>query len=258
MKRLALALVLVAATAGSALAAGSPFDGTWKLNVEKSKFTGSTMTYTKTADGYKYSNGATVSYTFNTDGKDYPTIADRTTAWTPAGDGVWDTVSKANGKVLAKTHRALSADGKQLTVTTTVYHADGTTEDETDVFNRVSGGPGLAGEWRDVKTGGGAGGMTISTPAAGKFMIDDPMDKETVTGSTDGSPAKIDSPTAPPGLMVSYKAAGPSKWETTTSIGDKVYAKGVMTVSADGKTLSQTSWVPGKESEKSVSVYDKQ
>jgi hypothetical protein len=31
-----------------------------------------------------------------------------------------------------------------------------------------------------------------------------------------------------------------------------------MTVSADGKTLKETTWVPGKEAEKSVSVYDKQ
>jgi hypothetical protein len=37
----------------------------------------------------------------------------------------------------------------------------------------------------------------------------------------------------------------------------KVYAKGVMSVSADGKTLTDTSWVPGKESEKEVVVYTK-
>jgi hypothetical protein len=30
-----------------------------------------------------------------------------------------------------------------------------------------------------------------------------------------------------------------------------------MSVSADGKTLTDTSWVPGKESEKEVDVYTK-
>jgi hypothetical protein len=258
MKHLALAIAVLTVSAGSALAAGSPFDGTWKLNMEKSKFTGTTITYTKTAHGYRYSNGATVSYAFGTDGKDYPAIADRTTAWTPAGEGAWDTVFKANGKVLSKSHRALSADGKTLTVATTLYRNDGTTTQETDVYNRVSGAKGLAGEWRDTKAEGGDDTMTITTPAAGKFMIVDPTDKETVTGSTNGSPAKIDSPSAPPGLMVAYKAVGHSTWDTTTKIGDKVYAKGSMTVSADGKTLKETTWVPGKEAEKSVSVYDKQ
>jgi hypothetical protein len=258
MKHLALALGILAVSGGSALAAGSPFDGTWKLNVEKSKFTGGTMTYTKTAHGYRYSNGATVSYAFGTDGKDYPAIADRTTAWTPAGEGAWDTVTKANGKVLSKGHRSLSADGKTLTVSTTINRNDGTTTDETDVYSRVSGAKGLAGEWRDTKVEGGDDTMTISTPAAGKFMIDDPADKETITGSTNGAPAKIMSPTAPPGLMVSYQAAGRSKWETTTTIKGKVYAKGAMAVSPDGKVLTQTSWIPGKEAEKSISVYDRQ
>jgi hypothetical protein len=30
-----------------------------------------------------------------------------------------------------------------------------------------------------------------------------------------------------------------------------------MNVSADGKTLTRTTWVPGKESEKTVEVYDR-
>jgi hypothetical protein len=89
-------------------------------------------------------------------------------------------------------------------------------------------------------------------------MIADPTDKETVTGSTNGAPAKIHSPTAPPGLMASYRATGRSKSDVTTTIGAKVYAKGVMTVSPEGKVLTQTTWVPGKEAEKSVSVYDRQ
>ena len=51
MKRLALTLVLFASSVGAALAADSPLAGTWRLNVEKSKLTGDTFTYTATVPG---------------------------------------------------------------------------------------------------------------------------------------------------------------------------------------------------------------
>src|SRR5271170_5098280 len=135
MRRIAFTLVLLAASAGIALAADSPFAGTWKLNVEKSKFTGDTFTYAATATGFHYSNGATLEYDFAVDGKDYPTIPDRTVSWTKAGDNAWDTVAKdGKGTVLSKAHRVLSADGKKLTITYTSYRPGGGTEEGSDVY----------------------------------------------------------------------------------------------------------------------------
>jgi hypothetical protein len=40
-------------------------------------------------------------------------------------------------------------------------------------------------------------------------------------------------------------------------LGGKTYGEGEMSVSADGKTLTNTDWVPGKKSEASVAVYVK-
>ena len=64
-------------------------------------------------------------------------------------------------------------------------------------------------------------------------------------------------PTVPPGAMAAYKAAGKDTWNYTIMIKDKTYGKGMLTVSPDGKTLTDTSWTPGKESEKSTAVYVK-
>jgi hypothetical protein len=85
MKRVALTLILLAGYAASAMAADSPFAGNWKLNVEKSKLTGDTLTYSATSTGYHYSNGATLEYDFAADGKDYAMIADRTVLGQKAG-----------------------------------------------------------------------------------------------------------------------------------------------------------------------------
>jgi len=257
MRRIGMALLILAAGAGSALAAGSPFAGTWKLNVSKSNFTGNTLTYSKTATGFHFSNGGPVAYDFAVDGKDYPMLADRTTAWTAAGKNAWDSVNKAHGTVMTKTHRVLSADGKTLTASYAEYRPNGTIVHESDVYTRVSGGPGLAGKWKDVKVQAASDTMKVATPSPGRFEIAFPNDKETLIGKTDGSPTPVTGPTVPPGAVGHYTAPAPNRWEFDGALNGKTYFKGAMTVSADGKTLTRTTWVPGKESEKSIEVYDR-
>jgi len=258
MKRLARSLVLIVG-ATVALAADSPFAGTWKLKVEKSKFAGDIFTYTATAAGFHYSNGATVEYDFATDGKDYPVIADRTISWKKAGDSAWDAVSKDDkGTVLSKAHRVLSAGGEKLTVSYTSYRPDGTTDEGSDEYVRVSGGPGLAGKWKNVKAKTTTDSFTIDVPSPGQVAIAYPSYKETASGPTDGTPITLKGPNIPDGVFVSYKAVGPDKWEFSEALNDKVLSKGTMTVSSGGKVLTTVSWVPGKESEKATAVYDKQ
>ena len=259
MKRIAFALVFLAASAGGMLAAESPFAGTWKLNTEKSKFTGDTFTYTATANGFHYSNGSTVEYDFAVDGKDYPTIPDRTVSWTKAGDGTWDVLVKdAKGTELSKGHRVLSADGKKITTSYTSYRPDGTTADTSDEYVRVSGGPGLAGKWKDVQVKAAGSSFTITFPSPGQVTIRYPAFKESISGALDGSPMPVIGPTMPDGLFVSYKPLSEDKWEYTQTLKGKVFSKGTMVVSNGGKEIIRTIWVPGKESEKSIGVYDKQ
>jgi hypothetical protein len=259
MKPVVLTLILLAGGAGSALAADSPFAGSWKLNVEKSKLTGSTFTYSATATGYHYSNGATVEYDFAADGKDYPTVSDRTIAWTKSGDNAWDSVAKdGKGTVLGKSHRVLSADGKKLTVSYTTYRPDGTTAEGSDEYLRVSKGKGLAGKWKDVKAKEASTSMTIAVPSPGQVAIEYPSYKQTISGPTDGTPIAVKGPTIPANVFRSFEVAGPSKWNYTTTLDGKEWRKGSISVSADGKTLTDVSFLPGKAAEKEVDVYERQ
>jgi hypothetical protein len=243
--------------AGSAQAATSPFAGSWKMDVAKSQLAGDTVTYTTTAAGFESSGGA-VTYKFAIDGKDYPMLGDRTTAWAKAPDGGWDMTMKAAGKVVTKSHRTLSADGKKMMTTYTEYRPDGTTVTEKDVYERVSGTSGLAGKWKDIKVDAAADAMIIAIPAPGAFKLDDPAFKQTLSGKTDGSPVSVTGPTIPPGASATFKAKGANEWDYTYLLKTKVLTHGVMKVSADGKTLTDTSWAPGKETEKTVSAYVKQ
>ena len=258
MRSSALVSFMLAGAVVPALALASPFDGTWKLDTAKSKFTGDTLTYTKTATGYRYANGGPVSYSFAIDGKDNTIVPGRTMAWTKAADGGWDVVAKANGKVTSRAHRSISADGKTMTSSYTDYRPDGTTVHERDVYTRVTGDKGLAGKWRDTKVQTASDTMKIATSAGGSYQIDYPAFKETFVGRTDGKPIAGKGPTLPTGAMIAYTADGPRKWTFKGGIGGRTYFSGVMTVSDDGKTITRKSWVPGKESEASSEVYVRQ
>ena len=137
---------------GAAAFAADAVDGTWKLNLEKSKFSGTapksgTRVYSESADGTtldqkmvgadgkEMSMHVTASY----DGKPHPAIGN------PDGDSVSgksidartsDFTVMKDGKTTGRVHRVVSADGKTLTVHNKGTHADGTSYDDTLVFDK--------------------------------------------------------------------------------------------------------------------------
>ena len=254
------ALTLIAAlTLSGAAVAESPFVGSWKMDVAKSTFTGDTMTYTKTATGYHYSNGGVFAYDFADDGKPYTTmVAGRTTQWTKTGDGAWDVVFTADGKVLTKAHRTLSPDGSMLTTTYEEYRPDGTTVHESDVYKRVSGASGIEGKWEDIKVDAAPDTLMISSAAPMTYKVEYPTQKMEIMAHTDGSPSVVKGPTVPAGATASFMKADDHKWTYINKLGPKVMGEGIMTVSADGSMLTDTSWAEGKEMEKSVEIYSRQ
>jgi hypothetical protein len=132
-----VAIVVLAAMASvQVIAQTSPLFGTWKLNVTKSKYTGTPMpkelTRTVAAEGdsvkYTYAgtaaDGSPISYGFTVkfDGKDYPI-----TGTAPGGADViaikrinpntYEATQKKAGKVVANTKVDISKDGKVTTIT---------------------------------------------------------------------------------------------------------------------------------------------
>jgi hypothetical protein len=129
-------VMFVAMASAQVFAQANPLLGTWKLNVAKSKYTGTPMpkemTRTVDADGdsvkYTYAgtaaDGSPVSYGFTVkyDGKDYPM-----TGTAPGGidmiaikrinANTYEATQKKAGKVAAHTTVEISTDGKVATIT---------------------------------------------------------------------------------------------------------------------------------------------
>jgi hypothetical protein len=259
-----IALVLcsvLAFQAASAFAADSPWTGTWKLDPSQSHFTGDTFTLAQGPGKLlHYSDGSTASYDFGVDGKEYKTWANRTSTWTPVAANTWDTVTKADGKVLVKSHRQLSADGRTLTITFTGTRPDGTDFRDEEVYSRVSGTGGLIGTWRSIKVSepGGPHEFVISSPAPGVLHYEVPDMKATAEGRTDGSDHPLTGPDLPPGSTISFQMLSPTKLKYVMKINGKTDNMGEQTLAADARSFSDVNWNPGKEDEKTTSVYLKQ
>lgn len=152
MKRLVAIALLSTVFFGVAAVAADAVDGTWKLNVAKSKFSGKapksvTRVYADSADGTTLDQK-----TVGADGKEmamHVTLKFDRKAHPVTGNPDADSVSgkeidshtsefavKKDGKVVGTVHRVLSADGKILTVNNKGTHADGKAYDDTLVFDR--------------------------------------------------------------------------------------------------------------------------
>jgi hypothetical protein len=147
--------VLAMVGAAAVQAQSSPIVGTWKLNVEKSKYdpgpTPKSLTRTVAADGdtFKYTfegvsgDGKPISYGFTTkfDGQDNPITGSMPSgADTIAGKRIsanrYDATQKKGGKVIGTSKVTISKDGKVTTVESTGTTATGAKEHDVQVYDK--------------------------------------------------------------------------------------------------------------------------
>jgi hypothetical protein len=151
---IALTLASAIAAVSIAVAAGAdPEIGTWLLNLSQSTFPAGTAPKSQTriysqspqgttvlvksvnADGTKN----TVRSTYRFDGKDYPVSGSSdadTLAVKQIDANSAEAVLKKGGKAVGTLDRAVSKDGKTLTVKTKVTVANGQTSESTAVYDK--------------------------------------------------------------------------------------------------------------------------
>lgn len=255
--RICVAALLVASTS-PALAGNAAWNGTWKLDQAKSQMTGDTFTYTMNPNGtIRYSNGGTFTYNFACDGKDYPTIANYSTACKKVSDTTYDFTNMQHGKVQSTDQVVISADGKTMTDTGKGTRPDGTTSNSVDTYERVSGTSGLAGEWKHVNDKSSTAGFMMISISGTTLTQRNTAYKTSVTAKLDGSDATLTGPTVPAEVTVSFKPQGAREIYSVTKFKGKVIGEDTMTLSADGMTLTDVSTTPG-QSAKQTYVYEKQ
>jgi hypothetical protein len=251
----ALRFAVIAALSCAALTAmaENPFVGTWKIDYSQSKITGGTVTFTPEAAGKVRLTEGGQSYSFKADGSDATNPFGETVQWKQMDDHNWKSFTKEGSEVVTDTW-TLGSEGKTLDVATTGTRPNGDAINESESFTRVTPGKGFYGKWKSTK-------VSNNSPTTRQFDANGnngiiwniPEIKASVTLKFDGKDVAPIGPTVPDGLTVAVTKIGPRSIEMTEKMKGKVVFKGRLTVSADGKTLTQVGGAPGvNEPEKLV------
>jgi len=116
-----------------------------------------------------------------------------------------------NGKPTQKTTISISDDGKTRTSQSEVFPADGEPFSMTMISERVSGGAGLAGEWREVQFSSSQVNGVLSIAVKGDTVDFKETDSsKPITCKLDGTEAKF-----PDGGTMSVKLADPHTLKVT-------------------------------------------
>lgn len=246
------------AMAAGIVAAENPFVGAWKLNPAKSKFTGETVKFERTASGAIQFSGGGLTYTFKVDGREYPAPLGSTAAWKQLDERTWEVVDRLHGKVISTDTIKLSPDGKTRTVISKGTKPNGETFQDTAVYERVSGESGLLGTWRSTQ-------VKISSPSAVQIAahgengltVTVPAYEYTCNAKFDGKDYAPTGPTVPAGLTLTLKRTGERTMEIVEKDKGKPLGTSKFTVSADGKTLTEV-YTPAAVNEPVTAVYERQ
>jgi hypothetical protein len=247
----------IVASAHPDSAADLAYAGTWKLNVAKSDFGETTVTYARTTSGEMQFTALGQSYAFQIDGNEYPSLFGGAAAWKQIDATTWETAIKQKGKLINTSVTKLSADGKTLTTNETGPKPTGGTFDRTTVYARVSGGPGLVGVWKTKNPPRMPRIVELVPSGANDLAIRFPDDLESCEAKFDGKDYPMAGPIAQPGLTLAVQKAGLRSFEVTGKQDGKPIFKFSFAAADDGKTLTQAGGMIGVD-EKVVAVYDRQ
>lgn len=234
-----------------------PYAGTWKINLAKSDFGETNVAYEQTSAGEMQFTSSGESYKFRMDGMDYPSLFGATAAWKQIDGSTWEVAIKQHAKLINTATMTLSEDGKTLTTNETGPKQTGGMYHRKTVYSRVSGGPGLVGTWSTKNAPRMPRIVEFVPTGTDGLAIRWPDDKESCEAKFDGRDYPVTGPIAQPAMTLAVQKNSPRSLEIIGKQYAKPFLRVAVTVSDDGKSLTQKGAITGF-SERFVVVYDRE
>ncbi len=248
-------ILAIAFAMPSPFAAAQGWFGTWKLDRAHSHLQGPTITIVRVPGGYHFEFGAT-SFTIGDDGKDYPTVPTRSTSLKQTGGRSWFRVHKINGREVDHSTLTISPDDKTLLIHTTATDVAGVEHSSDDKEERIGEGDGLAGTWRSTVAGINVSEeITLSDAGQGRIRWDLPREEQFYIALPNGVAVPLQGRHSVPGVTVSVWKQSATAMHWTVFVDGRAYTNGEDVLSADRKTLSETTWPAANTQEKQRAVY---
>lgn len=253
--RTGLAMLLTLVCISSLAYAQPSFAGTWKLNLAKSQLTGQTLSVEKTSSGLMHFDSQGFAYDFDLSGKDFPTPDGGTSSWREVNPTTWEATNKLNGKAIASYR--LTLNGDVITAIMKATKPDGTAMEQSSEWQRVSGGPGFLGKWKSTEVKGAPTTIEIALDGATGITVKYPEFQIACKGSFDGKDYAMTGAGASMKQTLAFEKTGASTIKITTKIGGKPFYTDVLTLSNDGKMLTDDG-TPVAVKEPVKAVYERQ
>jgi hypothetical protein len=233
-----LSLVCLVALDRSCVAQANPWDGSWKADPSSLKYSGPTFSVATDADGFTTTRGGTANPKVVCDGKPQ-TTPDGMSTCKKSGMRYTIEVTK-DGKKVRTVTISVSADGKTRTSKNEIFPTDDKPFTTTVTSERVSGGPGMAGVWKEVKVveSQDTGILAIKVTGDSVSFKETDRDKPVIC-KLDGTETKV----GDLGSM-SVKLADSHTLKVTYSSNGKVRRENTFVLSADGKMITETDVTP--------------
>jgi hypothetical protein len=255
---LTFAVLNAAANAAPADSIG-PFLGKWKLDPAHSRLTDQMKVGVAGPNTYTLNFSGDDVETIVADGKDHPGLYGSTFSITVQDDRHWKGVRKTNGRITIIGLWELSPDGKTLTDNFTGYRENGTTSNLHYIYQRIAGTD-SDGKGPDGKTSGFVGTWESTTEDVNstqeievKAFEGDGLSFVNAGGQVvqslhfDGKDYPGSGPGAPKGYVSSGRRINDRAVDRVDKIDGKTLYRQEIEVSADGKTLTMTVHIPGRE-----------
>jgi hypothetical protein len=256
MKRLCVsvcALVCLFASVRTITAQSNPWNGSWKLDPSSLKYEGATFSVATDANGFTVTRGGEAQPKVVCDGAEHKSANGTTLTCTKSTNGYELTVRK-DGKTTRKTTLSLADGGKKRISKSQVFPPNGAPYTMTMTSNRVSGGPGLAGVWKEAESSSSQDSGVLSIQVKGDMVDFKETDTpKPVSCKLDGTETKF-----PTGDSMSVKLADPHTLKVTYKDSEgKVRRENTFVLSQDGKTISETDVTPAPSVSKMVVALHK-
>jgi len=255
MNRSLFSVLVIAASTTFAVASDSGFAGSWKMNLEKSQFAGQTYTMQTNATGGFHYDGQGFAYDFNTNGKEYTLPDDSTVSVRVVDASTWDYTFSMHGKVTGTARSTVQGDTN--TFVSRMIKPDGTTVEQTISGARISGGPDFLGKWKSSDLKGAATTMVIETKDKDSVKVTYPEAQEVCDGKFDGQDYVVIQAGSPSKATLAFERTSDTSLKITTKLQGQAFYTDVLTVSDDGKTLTDNG-LPAAANEPIKAVFDRQ
>lgn len=239
MKKLLFALVLLVP---AMVFAQTAFNGTWKTNLDRAKFSPKPFTFSVSNGMYDCSSCAPKIHV-KADGQDQPVSGQSydTIAVKEVDAHTTQVVAKKNGKTAWEQTRTASDDGKSLTLKTTIHPPNSDQPVLAEItLERIGQAPANAnatsGSWRVQKVKESENGLVGTYKRSGDEMSFSTPDGESWTAKMDGKDYPVKGTYYAD--AVSLKHVSDNTLEVSYKRGGKLIEVNKITVSPDGKKMT--------------------